>query len=185
MLRTVLHGAVVALAAGVLAVLGTTIGTTSPWPLLLAIALGLAAAPATVTRLAAAALGAGLGLLAYAALLALLPATASAVAAATVVAVLVLTGVAAATRGALPLWAGLAGYAIFGALYAPRAEAAPTAFLSEAPAALVTVLLALGLGALVATLAGAVGAATAPHPAVPAGTDPDRPAAPLAAGEVA
>lgn len=92
-----------------------------------------------------------------------------------IVAVLILTAVAALSAGLLPLWAGLAGFAAFAGLYEPVSVASPTTFLTDAPLALVTVLLALGLGALTALGATLLGATT------PARSDVEH----LGAGEVA
>lgn len=164
MLRTVICGAVVAAFAGILALVGDTIGITTLWPVLLAAAIGLAAGPAVGSRIATAAIGSVVGFLSYALLIGVLPGTDGATALVAVVAVLVLTLVSALTGGVLPLWAGLAGYAAFAGLYDPRAVASPTTFLTDAPLALVTVLLALGLGAIAAVLAG-LAPATASRPA--------------------
>lgn len=159
MLRTVIYGAVVAVFAGILAFVGDTIGITTIWPVLLAAAIGLAAGPAIASRTATAAIGSIVGFLSYALLIGALPATSAATALVAVAAVAALTLVSALTGGALPLWAGLAGYAVFAGLYAPLAAASPTTFLTDAPLALVTALLALGLGAVAAIVAGVAGVA--------------------------
>lgn len=172
MLRTLTLGVVVALVAGALVLTGDTIGITNVWPVLLAVAIGVAAGAAVLPRTGAAAAGAVVGFLAYAAQIGALPATDGAVALTVVVAVLVLTALAAVTGGALPLWAGLAGYAAFAGLYAPLAAASPTTFLTDAPRALVTVLLALGIGALVAVVSGLLPERRA-DVAVPANTTPE------------
>ena len=156
MLRTVISGAVVAVVAGILAFAGDTIGITTIWPVLLAAAIGLAAAPAVLSRTAGAAIGAVVGFFSYALLIGLLPQADAATALVAVAAVAVLTIVAALTGGAVPLWSGLAGYVAFAGLYDPQAVASPTTFLADAPLALVTVLLALGIGAIIALVAGAL-----------------------------
>ncbi len=161
MLRTLLGGAVVAVVAGLLAFGGDTIGITTVWPVLLAVAIGLAAGPALAARTGAAAFGALIGFAAYAVMVGVLPQTDGASALAFVVAVVILTLVAAFSGGLLPLWAGLAGFAAFAGLYDPQAVASPTTFLADAPVALVTILLALGIGALVAVAAELAGATVA------------------------
>lgn len=160
MLRTVVCGVGVAVVAGMLAIFGGTFGITTIWPVLLAVAIGLAAGPAIASRTGGAAIGAVVGFLAYAVMIGVLPATTGATALAMIGAVLVLTAVAALSAGLLPLWAGLAGFAAFAALYDPVSVASPTTFLTDASLALVTVLLALGLGALTALGTTLLGATT-------------------------
>lgn len=152
MARTVLTGAVIALLAAVLAVVGSALGITTLWPVLLAVAIGLAGGRVTLGRVAAYVIGAVAAFVAMAVVAAALPAVAASQVVVVVVAIVVLTALAAVTGERAPLWAGLAGYAAFAALYEPIYAANPTAFLTEAPVALVTVLLAAALGAAAATL---------------------------------
>jgi hypothetical protein len=150
LLRTVIGGAVVAVIAGLLAVVGDGIGITTVWPVLLAAAIGLVARSAVVPRVGAAALGAVVGFVAMALRAGLLPDVVTSRALVIVLAVALLTLVAALTKGLLPLWAGLAGYAAFAGLYEPVYADSPTTFLADAPVAVLTVLLSLGLGAIAA-----------------------------------
>jgi hypothetical protein len=157
LLRTVIGGAVVALIAGVLAFIGPSIGLTSLWPFVLAAGIALAAGPAVASRIGAVALGTVVGFFAMALQAGFLPQSAASTAIAIVLAIGILTLVAALSQGLLPLWAGLAGYALFVGYYAPTYAESPTTFLADAPVALVTVLLAAGVGAIVALVAEVAG----------------------------
>ncbi|MFA9443856.1 hypothetical protein [Egicoccus sp. AB-alg6-2] len=152
MARTVLTGAVIALLAAGLAVVGGALGITTLWPVLLAVAIGLAGGRTTAGRVVAYVTGAAASFVAMAVTAGVLPALPAATAVVVVVAILVLTAIAAVTGDRVPLWAGLAGYAAFAAFYEPLFAARPTAFLAEAPVALVTVLLATALGAMATML---------------------------------
>ena len=153
MIRTVVSGAVVALVAAAVAAWGDVLGITTFWPLLLAVAVGLAVAPVTLGRTIAIVVGAVTSWFVLALRAGFLPDVAAARAVAVVTAIVVLTVVAAATKGRVPLWAGLAGYAAFAGLYEPMFAANPTAFLTESPVALLVVLLSAGLGVVAATVA--------------------------------
>jgi hypothetical protein len=153
MARTAIAGAVVALLAAVLAVIGSTIGITTLWPVLLAVAVGLAAGHITLGRVAAYVLGAVFSLIAAAVGAAALPQGGTSDAIVVVIGVVLITAVAAVSSNRLPLWAGLAGYAAFAGFYEPIYAANPTLFASEAPLALITVLLAAALGVAIATVA--------------------------------
>lgn len=153
MIRTVLGGAVLAVFAGLLAVGGDAIGITTVWPVLLAAAVGIAAAGGAAGRVGGLLAGAVVGFVAMALLAGFLAQTAASNALVVVLAVVVLTLLAALTRGAVPLWSGLAGYVAFVGLYEPIYEAAPTAFMTDAPVALGTIIVATGVGALAAMLA--------------------------------
>lgn len=161
MLRTVIGGAVVALIAGALAFVGPSIGLTSLWPFVLAAGIALAAGPAVASRIGAVALGSVVGFATMAIGAQFLPQTSLADAIEVILAIALLTVVAALTRGLLPLWAGLAGYGLFVGYYFPTFDASPTTFLADAPVALVTVLLAAGVGAIVALLAEFAGVSVA------------------------
>lgn len=157
LLRTVLSGAVVAVVAGSLAIAGPGIGITTLWPFLLAVGIALAAGQAALSRIGAFVLGAVVGFVGMALRAGVLPDVPLSATIVVVLAVVALTLVASLTQGLLPLWASLAGYAAFVGFYTPTFDEAPTAFLSEAPVALVTILLAAGIGtavAIVAELAG-------------------------------
>jgi hypothetical protein len=151
--RTVIHGAIVAVLVALIAAVGSAIGITTVWPVLLAVAVGLAAWPLSLGRVGAFVLGAVVGWLAMALRAGFLPDTAFARALVVLVGVVLIAAVAALTSDLVPLWAGLAGYAAFAGFYEPMFADAPTLFLSESPGALVTVLLAGGLGMAIAGLA--------------------------------
>ena len=153
MTRTVLTGAVIALLAAGLAVAGSALGIVTLWPVLLAAAIGLAGGHVTLGRVAGFVVGAVTAFVAMAVQAGLLPALPAAEAVVVAVAVVTLALIAALTGDRIPLWAGLVGYAAYAALYEPMYAARPTAFLAEAPVALLTVLLAAALGAAAATLA--------------------------------
>jgi hypothetical protein len=161
LLRTVIGGAVVALFAGILALVGPGIGISSLWPFLLAAGIALAAGPAVASRTGAFVLGAVVSFVVMALRAGVLPDVPLSAAILVVVGVGILTLIAALTQGLLPLWTSLAGYAVFAGFYGPTYAASPTAFLTEAPIALVTVLLAAGLGAIVAIVAELAGVSVA------------------------
>lgn len=148
MIRIAISGAVVALVAAVLAVIGESIGITTVWPVLLAVAVGLALAPMTLGRMLAFALGSVVSWAVLAMDAAALPQAVASDVIVVVVGVVVLTAIALASADHVPLWAGLAGYASFAALYEPQYAANPTLFLTESPVALATVLLAAAIGAV-------------------------------------
>lgn len=152
MRKFLLPALVAAMAVGAI-LAGGALGLDHAWPVLLAAAVGLAAGPARPGRIAAYVTGATAAWLGAAAGAAALPQTAGARGLVVGAAVATLAAVAAASRQRLPLWAGLAGYAAFAALYQPMYAARPTAFLAESPAALQSILLAGALGFLAPLLA--------------------------------
>jgi hypothetical protein len=153
MARTVITGAVVALLAALLAVTGGALGITTIWPVLLAVAVGLAAGHVTLGRVVAYVVGVLVSWVMMAIAAGVLPQLAITDALIVVLAVVILTAIAALSGERAPLWAGLAGYAAFAALYEPIYAANPTLFLSESPVALLTILLAGALGIAIATIA--------------------------------
>jgi len=153
MARTAISGAVVVVLAAGLVVSGSAIGITTIWPVLLAIAVGLAARPLTIGRVVAYVAGAIISWVMLAVRAGYLPDVVASEAVVLVVGVVLLTILAVLTADRVPLWAGLAGYAAFAGLYEPMFAEVPTAFLTESPAALVTVLLAAGAGILIAEVA--------------------------------
>jgi hypothetical protein len=161
-LRTLICGAVLILIAVVLALTGSTIGITTLWPVLLGAAIGFAAAPVSFGRVAAFVTGALVSWVAMAVLAGFLPAAPSARAIVAAGAVLLLTLLAALTGNRVPLWASLVGFAAFAALYEPLYAATPTAFLTESPTALLTVLLAGAVGLIAAELGQLLSSAGAP-----------------------
>lgn len=152
MARIASRGAVVALVAAVLAVFGGAIGITTLWPVLLAVGVGLAIAPITAGRVAAFALGSVVSWGVMALDAGLLPDAALSRVLTVVIGIVIVTVIALVTVDRAPLWAGLAGFAAFAALYEPMYAANPTAFLTESPVALTTVLLAAAVGALTVAL---------------------------------
>jgi hypothetical protein len=172
MARTAITGAVVALLVALLAVVGSALGITTLWPILLAVAVGIAAGHLTLGRAAAFILGIVVSWVVMAIGAAALPQTGVADAIAVIIGVAILTGVTVVSGGRAPLWASLAGYATFAAFYEPIYAANPTLFLSESPVAMVTVLLAAALGIAIASIVELVTAA-APERQVVASDDPE------------
>jgi hypothetical protein len=173
--RTAFSGAVVALVAAVVAVVGSSIGITTLWPLLLAAAIGLATASgSTVGRVAAFVSGAVLGAVVFAAQAGFLPQSTMATVVLVVLGIGLVTGVGIVSKGHLPMWAGLAGYAAFNGLYAPVFADTPTRFLTQAPGALATLLLSAAFGGAAALVVdmiagpeGRPGSPAAPGPSTP------------------
>jgi hypothetical protein len=161
LMRTILGGAVLAVIAGLLAIVGPSLGITTLWPVLLAAAVALAAGPAVASRTGAFALGAIMGIVAMGIRAGFLPDVPTSAAIIVVLAIAILTAIAALSQGLLPLWASLAGYAAFVGYYTPTYSDSPTTFVADAPVALVTVLLAAGIGAIVAIVAELVGVGVA------------------------
>jgi hypothetical protein len=150
--RTLICGVVLALLAAVVAVTGSALGITTLWPLLLGAAVGFAAVPVSLGRVSAFVLGAVVSWVAMALRAGFLPDLPASRAIVVAGAVLLLAVVAAVTANRAPLWAGLVGYAAFAGLYEPLYAATPTAFLTESPTALLTVLLAGAIGVAAAEL---------------------------------
>lgn len=176
MLPTLLRGAVVAGAAGLVAALPDTLGLTSPWPVLLVAAVAFAR-PMRPGPIAAVLVGAVAWWVAMALRAGVLADTTSSRVIAAVVAIAVCTAVAAVSRERLPLWASLVGIAVFGALYEPMFADEPTKFIAQSTLAMTTVVVAVGIGALTALVADLL--ANAPS------EDATAPLAPTATGEVA
>ena len=162
--RILIRGAVLALVAAILALAGGALGIDTLWPVLLAAAVGVAAASSlSVGRGAAFVGGIVVGWIAMAIRAGLLPDTAAAQAIVVVLGIAVITAIAAATADLAPMWAGLAGYAMFAAFYEPVFAASPTTFVADSAVALVTVLLASAFGfgaALLGDLAASFGSST-------------------------
>lgn len=162
MSSTLVRGGVAALAVALTALAGSALGIADPWPVVLALAVVLVPGGTTIGRVGAALVGAILGWVAIAVQAGFLPASSASTLLVSVGAVVLLVLVAVATAERLPLWAGLAGYAVFVGYYLPTFEASPTAFLSESPVAFVSVLLALGIGALAGVAADLLAPTDAP-----------------------
>ncbi len=153
MARSALIGAVVTLAAAFMAAIGDTLGITNIWPVLLAVAVGLAGGIVSLGRIGAFVVGTLAAWITLALGAGVLPQTPLGTALGVLVGVGIVAAVAALTRDVVPLWAGLAGYAAFTGYYWPLYDANPTLFLSESPVALLTVLLAGGIGLTIAAVA--------------------------------
>jgi hypothetical protein len=156
MARTVIHGAIVAVLAAILAWVGSAIGITTVWPVLLGIAVGLAVYPLSLGRVGAYVLGAVLGWVAMALYAGFLPHVGGSRALIVLIGVGLLAVVAALSADLVPLWAGLVGYAAFTGLYEPLYAESPTLFLQESPGALLTVLLSGAVGLAIAGVAAMV-----------------------------
>lgn len=160
MLPSLLRGAVVAGAAGLVAALPDTLGLTSPWPVLLVVAVALAR-PLRPGPMAAVLVGAAAWWVGTALRAGVLADTTSSLVIAAVTAVLLCTAAAALSGERLPLWASLVGIAAFGGIYEPMFAAEPTRFVDQSMLALATVGAAVGLGALTGVVADVL--ATRPH----------------------
>ena len=159
--RILIRGAVLALVAAVLTLVGGALGIDTLWPVLLAAAVGYAAVSAlSMGRAAAFVGGALIGWVAMALRAGLLPDTALGRAIVVVVGIMLITAIAAATADLAPLWAGLAGYVVFAAYYEPIYVADPTAFVADSTSALVTVLLASAFGFVAALLGDVIASMT-------------------------
>lgn len=168
MLPSILRGVVVAGAAALVAALPSVFGLSSPWPVLLVAAVALAR-PLRPGLIIAFLIGSVSWWLGMALRAGFLPDATSSLVLAAVVAVAIPTIAATLTRERLPLWAGLAGIAVFAAFYEPTFAAEPTKFLAQSVIALASVVVATGLGAFTAIaaelLAGAPSAASNTTPA--------------------
>lgn len=146
MKHTLVAGIVVAVVAAAVAAFGGAVGVTTVWPVLLAVAVGAASGSPTPGRAIAFVVGAVVSLVALGARAAAFPDVAAARAGAVAVAVLIIAVIAMVSGGRAPMWAGLAGYAGFAALYEPTFASSPTTFLTDAPQALLVIAIATGLG---------------------------------------
>jgi hypothetical protein len=157
MMRTVVHGVLVALGAVAVAALGGSVGLTVLWPFLLAAAVAIVPIGGPVGRSAAFAIGAVLGWGVFALRAGVLPAGTGTEILLAIIGVALATLVAVVSFGRLPLWAVLAGGAALLGAYAPDYAANPTLFLSESPLALGSVLVAAAIAAIVGTVADMLG----------------------------
>jgi hypothetical protein len=163
MLPSFIRGAVVAGAAALVAAMPSTFGLTSVWPVLLVAAVAFAR-PLRPGPVLAVMIGAMSWWIGMALRAAVLPDATSSLVIAAVVAVGICTVAAAVSRERLPLWAGLIGIALFGAIYEPSFAAEPTMFLSQSVLALASVVVAIGLGTLAAIAADLVAGTSLPRP---------------------
>lgn len=162
MISTVVHGAVLAVVAVLIAVVGPSIGITELWPFLLAAGVAIAPGGSALGRSASFAVGALIGWGVFALRAGVLPAGTTTEVLLALAGVALVTLVALVSFGRMPLWAGLAGGAAFLGLYTPVNAANPTLFLSESPLSLGAVLVAAGIAALVGTALEVVGGAAEP-----------------------
>jgi hypothetical protein len=152
MLASFIRGAVVAGAAALVVATSSIFGLTSVWPVLLVAAVAFAR-PLRVGLVLAVLIGAVAWWFGLALRAGVLPDATSSLVIAAVVAVAICTVAAALSHERLPLWAGLVGIALFGAIYEPIFAAEPTKFLSQSVLALASVVVAVGLGTFAAIAA--------------------------------
>ena len=151
-MSSLLRGAIVAGAVALAVVLSTAIGLSSPWPVLLTAAVALVR-PLRPGPVVALLVGASAWWLAMALRAGVLADSTSSEVIAAVIAVAICTVAAAASREWMPLWAGLAGAAVFAGLYEPVFADSPTHFLTDSPLAFASVVVAVGLGTVAAAVA--------------------------------
>lgn len=137
------------------------LGTAGLWPVLVALAVGIASAP-TIGRLSAFVIGIGAGWLGFALRAGFVPDLGAGRAIAIAVPVLVVGVIGIVSADRIPVWAGLAGIATFGAAYAPTYAADPTLFLTDSVMALAQTALAAGIGSLVGFIVGWLSGARVP-----------------------
>ena len=161
--RTLLVGGALALTAGLLADKGSVLGADLPHTALLGAALGavLALVPdrTVAGRTGGFLAGFAAAYLGYALRAGLLPDSPAGRAVAVVVVVALVTGVAVATNGRAPLWAGLVGIGAMLGAYETTFTTDPTGFVSDSATAATTLLVCAGLGLLVTTSLDLVGSA--------------------------
>lgn len=150
-MATLIRGVIVAGAVALAVLLSNLVGLEHPWPVLLTAAVAIRR-PMRAGPVAALLVGAAAWWLAMALRAGVLPATTTATVVAAAVAVLLSTVVAAASRDRLPLWAALAGSALYAGLYEPVFADSPTTFLADSPLAFATLVVATGIGAVAAAL---------------------------------
>lgn len=153
--RIFLTGAALALTAGVLADQGARLGADLPHTSLLGLALGavvgLVPDRSITGRLAGFLTGFFAAWLGYALRAGFLPDIPLGRAVAAVTVVGVITAVAVASSGRLPLWSALVGAASLLGAYETTFAAAPTGFVADSLTAATTALLAAAVGLLVAS----------------------------------
>jgi len=163
MSKAFLTGALLAVAAVVIVLLGEPLGASLQQLALLAAALGGALALGQTGSWWGAPAAFVVGLLVswigYGVRALLLPDSTGGRAVAAFLVVLVVASVVALAGGRLPLWAALLGIVAMVAAYERAYTDSPSAFLSASPAAATTVLLGVGIG----YLAGSVLAVAAPQ----------------------
>ena len=156
MRKVLMTGAIIAIAAAAAILVSGVLGQSLQHLGVLAVAVGAVIALAAGRTWWGAPAGLGIGMvvawIGYALRALALPDAPSGRAVAAVIVILVTTIVVALAGGRIPLWAGLLGVAAMVAGYEQPYKEAPSAFLTESPAAFTTMLVGVGLGYLAATL---------------------------------
>ena len=156
-LKIALIGGAVAVAAGILADQGSLLGADLPHAALLGVSVGAVVGLVHEGSVAARTAGFVGGFLSawigYALRAGFLPDIPMGRAIAAVVVVGLVTALAVASAGKVPLWSGLLGAGALLGAYETTFRTAPTTFLTDSVTAATTVLLAAALGLLVATAA--------------------------------
>jgi hypothetical protein len=169
MRRTLIAGGLLALGAALLADHGGHLGIeatrTAMYGVALGAVLGLVRDGGPAGRAGSFAAGFAFAWVGYALRAAVLPDIPMGRAVAAFLVIGLVTVLAAATRDALPLWAGLLGAGTFAAAYEQAFTTTPTAFATESVTAATTVLLAAAAGYLVAVVVRESEPAAGPVPA--------------------
>jgi len=156
--RTLLAGLLVAVSIAVLALTGDAVGIAEPWPILLIVGAGLLVGVPRLRHALALASGITIGTVTAWTAVAVLPIAAVGRAIGATVGVLLITVVTLATRGRLRFGMQLVGWAAMTALAGTTTSAAATApRAGDLARAAVVLLVASGLGLLVAQVAQLVG----------------------------
>lgn len=159
MLGRVLPGAALAIAGGLIVLVGSWLSLDlEPVALLGAAAggvVGLVPDRSPLARVVGFAAGLAIAWAGYGVRAALLPDTAGGRAVAVFVVMALVTVVAAATLGRLPLWSLLVGVVAMVGSYEELYAASPSQFLTTSPSAATTVLLAASIGFVASALLGA------------------------------
>jgi hypothetical protein len=165
-MRAGLAGLALAVAAGTLALIGGDLAKTA----LLGVALGGAVAlvpdRSVLARISGLVLGVGTAWIGYAVRAGFLPDIPLGRAIALSGVVLLVTAVAVASAGRVPLWSGLLGLAAMAGAYETTFTTSPTSFVVDSTTAVTTVLVAVSFGIFLAGLAPAGRAAPVTRPEV-------------------
>lgn len=156
--RTLLAGAIIAVSIATLALTGGALGVAEPWPILLVVGAGLLVGVPRLRHALALVSGISIGGVTAWAAATMLPDATVGRAAAAAVGVLFITVVTLATRGRLRFGMQLVGWAAMTALAGTTTSAATAApRLTDLARSMVALLVASGLGLLVAQVAQLVG----------------------------
>jgi hypothetical protein len=151
-LQTGTAGVVLAATAGALALLGGDLSRTALLGAALGGALSLVPDRALPGRVAGAVVGVVVAWIGYAARAGFFPDVPLGRAIALAGVVLLVTAVAVASGGRVPLWSGLLGLAAMSGAYETTFTTSPTSFVVDSTTAVTTVLVAISFGSLVASL---------------------------------